>query len=280
MISVFNYQDYREYLQAFMQDKCQHGHGYSVRAFLKKAEIANPSYFKQIVESKRNLTEPTLTRFLQALQLKSAEADYFCALVRFNQAKNSPEKQFQYARMRELAGQVKVRTVGERSFGFYEKWYIPVLRELVCMHPNPNNMAELGRCLQPSVPASEVREAIKRLLDLGFIEKTPLGTYRQMAALLTTGFEVHSMAVRQFNKQMVEHAAQSLDRVPVTQRSVSGVTMAISEATYSQINAELHQMQDRILQLVENDPQADRVYQLNMLLFPVSKKTTKVATLC
>ena len=279
-ISVFSYHDYREYLRAFWEHKSQTSRGFSVRGFLKKAGIANPSFFRQVLESKRNLTEQTLSQFQQALQPPPHEAEYFAALVRFNQAKHNAEKQAQYLHMRELAGQAKVRTVGERSFGFYEKWYIPVLRELLCIHPHPHNMAELGRSLHPPVPTTEVREAVKRLIDLGFIQKTPQGTFQQTDPLLSTGFEVHSMAVRDFNRQMVELAGQSLHNIPVPERNITGVTMAISESTYHQITHELHQMQDRILQLVANDPQADRVYQLNTLLFPVSKKTNPSEAPC
>lgn len=271
MEPIYAYQDFRSYLRDYQEHKQLHGRAFSVRGFLKKAGIGSPSFFSQVLAGERNLTERTLGQFLLALQLPPQEADYFRALVRFTQARSSEEKQFQYARMHEIAGSAKVRTVGESSFGFYEKWYIPVLRELLCLHATPDNAAEIGRSLHPPIGATEVRQATRRLLELGFLIRTPEGKYQQTEPLLSTGFEVHSMAVRQFNKQMVELAAQSLDGVPVPERSVTGVTMAVSAATYRLITEEIRTLQDRILQLVESDPEANRIYQLNVLLFPVSK---------
>ena len=271
MREIYQYLDYREFLKDFQLDRQARNAAFSVRSFLKRADISSPSFFKQVVEGERNLTEHTLGGFLTAMHLKASESDYFRALVHFCQSKTAEEKQVHYNRLRELGTQAKVRIVGEDGYAFYEHWFIPVVRELVCQQPFHGDHAGLARRLRPAITASEAKHAVRTLEQLGFIVKAPDGSYRQADPLLHTGFEVQSLAVRSFNRQMVQLAADALDRVPVTERNVTGVTMSVSPRTYGLITEEIRAFQEKILRLVEKDPEADRVCQMNVMLFPVSQ---------
>jgi len=271
MKPIFEYLDYREYLKDFQLDRQSRSVAFSVRAFLKRAEISSPSFFRQVVDGERNLTDKTLAAFLTAMRLKSSEADYFRSLVHFCQAHTSDEKQLFYRQLREIGTQAKVRIVGEDHYAFYEHWYTPVLRELVCLQAFGNDYTALAKRLRPVITASEARQSMRILTDLGFIAANPDGSWRQTEPLLHTGFEVQSIAVRSFNRQMIQLAAEALDRVPTQERNITGVTMAVSEQTYGLITEEIRAFQDKILRLVEQDPSADRVYQMNVMLFPVSQ---------
>jgi len=271
MLDIYQYLDYRTYLKDFQADRQVRNASFSVRSFLKRAGITSPSFFKQVVDGDRNLTENTLAAFLTAMNLKTAESLYFRTLVHFCQAKTSEEKQLHYEKLRELGSSAKVAVVGEASYAFYEHWYIPVLRELICMAPFHEDYAALAKSLRPSINISEARQAVKTLLQLGFIVDKGKGKFIQAEPLLHTGFEVKSLAVRGFNRQMVQLAAEALDRVPVKDRNITGVTMSVSEKTYGLITEEIRVFQEKILRLVERDPEADRVYQMNVMLFPVSQ---------
>jgi uncharacterized protein (TIGR02147 family) len=74
---------------------------------------------------------------------------------------------------------------------------------------------------------------------------------------------------------MVLLAGESLDRVPMNERNVTGVTMSVSANSYNLITEEIRAFQDKILRLVENDSEADRVCQMNIMLFPVSQAQDK-----
>lgn len=267
---IYQYLDFREFLRDFQRAKQSRNASFSVRAFLKRAGISSPSLFKQVVTGERNLTENTLAAFLGAMHLPPQEADYFRALVHFGQSRTAEEKQIHYERLRELGSHAKVRIVGEDSYAFYKHWYIPVIRELVCQQPFADDYAALAKRLRPAISASEARLAVKTLLQLGFIFSHSDGTWSQKDPLLHTGFEVHSLAVRGFNRQMVQLAGEALDRIPVAERNVTGVTMAVSPRSYEQITEEIRAFQEKILRLVESDPEADRVCQMNIMLFPVS----------
>lgn len=275
MPSVFSYLDYRSFLRDHQAERQLRHPSHSVRAFLQKADISSPSFFRQVVDGKRNLTPATTEKFLKALRLSETETQYFQALVLFTQANSSAEKQLHYARLRTLSARSKVHLVGEDSYRYYEFWYIPVIRELAPLLADSSDYTTMAKLVQPRITAAQAKSAMRLLLELGFLEEDAKGKLRQRNALLSTGFEVQSLAVRAFNRQMVELAANSLDTIPPAERSVSGVTFAASPHTFTLITEELRALQDRILTLVENDPAASRVYQMNLLVIPVSQQLSE-----
>ncbi len=60
--------------------------------FSEKAGISAPSFLFYVISGKRNLTQSTILKISQAIGLSGEEADYFEALVFFNQATSIKEK--------------------------------------------------------------------------------------------------------------------------------------------------------------------------------------------
>jgi uncharacterized protein (TIGR02147 family) len=243
---------------------------FSVRAFLKKAGISSPSFFKQILEKERRLTPAACEKFLNAMSLNHTEADYFRTLVLFNQAKNSQEKQLHYEQLRSLGHKAKVHIVSSSQYDYYQHWYTPVIRELVCMPSFTGDLQKLSRQLKPSVNAREIKKSIILLEKLELIIKKEDGKYYQQDNLLHTGDEVQSLAIRRFNQQMTKLAGESLDRFPLEERNVRGISFSASTETYKKIEAEITRFHDKILTLLEEEQKAEQVFQLNTMLFPLS----------
>lgn len=271
MREIYHYLDYREFLKDFQQDAQERNPAFSARAFLKKAGIGSPSFFRQVVNGERNLTEKTTEAFLLAMRLPEPEALFFRTLVAFGQARTAPDKQLYFEKLRELGVQAKVHIVGSQDYSFYEFWYIPVVREILCQGSWTGDYQALAKRLRPAIGAAEARHAVKVLRQHGFVIENPEGSWSQAHPLLHTGFSVQSLAIRHFNRQMVQLAADSLDTVPVAERNVTGVTLSISPQTYALLTEEIRAFQDRILRMAESGNEADRVYQMNVVLFPVSQ---------
>ena len=78
-------------------------------------------------------------------------------------------------------------------------------------------------------------------------------------------------AIRNFNRQMAQLAEKSLDSVPVNKRHASGITMGISEEGYHVLESEIEAFKERIVNIVNTDDKSEKVYQLNIQLFPLTK---------
>jgi uncharacterized protein (TIGR02147 family) len=274
MKTVYNYLDFRRYLKEFYEDKKSQDKSYSYRVFLNRAGITSPSFLKQIISAERNLTEKAVEKFLIPLKLNKKEAQYFRSLVHFNQAKTNEEKNLHYKSLRDIAKSKKIPVLGEDLFDYYENWYTSALRELLCQHDTSVTDKDLGKMLFPNVSAAKVKASRNLLLKHKLIKKSGK-KYVQTEPLITTGSEVKSMVVREFNKQMIDNAANAIAKLSPQERNIQGVTMGISESTYNLIEEEINRFQSRIMDLIDTDNSPNQVYQLNLQMFPLTQSNSK-----
>ncbi len=272
MLSVFNYLDYRRFLKDFYEYRKAKDNSYSYRVFLNKAGITSPSFLKQIISGDRNLTPSTIEKFLSPLHLNKKEAEFFRTLVHFNQAKTTEERNLHYKTLREFARSKKIPIIGEDAYDYYEFWYTSALREILCMYPISTPDTEIAQKIYPPITAYKVKKAKKCLLDLKMIEKKG-NRYVQTHQLISTGSEVNSMMVREFNGQMLDKAKQALRVLPTSERNIQGITMGISKNTYNLITEEMERFQSRVMDLIGMDSAPDRVYQLNFQLIPLTRES-------
>ena len=76
-------------------------------------------------------------------------------------------------------------------------------------------------------------------------------------------------------KQVAQLAADALDTVPSKERDISGFTFGINEKTFGRLVDEIKLFRERVKGIVSEDEGCDRVYRLNLQLFPLSGKPEK-----
>jgi uncharacterized protein (TIGR02147 family) len=69
----------------------------------------------------------------------------------------------------------------------------------------------------------------------------------------------------------LELAQRALDEFPAPIRPFSYLTLSVSAESFLQIRDILRATRRQILDVVTRDEKVDRLYQLNMQLFPISK---------
>jgi uncharacterized protein (TIGR02147 family) len=275
MTPIFEYIDYRKFLSQYYEEKKSQTGYFSYRYFSQKAGINSPSFLKHVIDGKRNLTRPVAQKFCTALKLTTKESTYFRNLVLFNQAKTSEEKQEYYAVLRSLAGSVKESVLTPDQFDYFSKWYVPVVREMICLRDFGDDFKAIAAAIKPKILPSEAKAAVELLLRLKLVSRQKDGTYRQTSAAVTADSSVISLAVRSFTKTMFDHAKEAIDTVERKERHISGLTMGVSAATYAVLAAEIESFKDRLKMIVNRDQDGNRIYQMNIALFPVSDELDK-----
>lgn len=274
MPSVFDYTDYRRYLQDYYAWAKQNRRGFSHRSFLADAGMAGPTYLKRVMEGHHDLTKVSVPKFAKALQLESVEAEYFDALVGFNQATTPADKDRYFKRLMD-ARPARSQTTLERSqYDYYEHWYNIAIREMLAFLPYRNNAGEFARLLTPPVPPGRVKKAVELLQSLGLLTQGSDGL-RASKALLKTDPSMESLFLPRFHQSMAKLGVEALDRFPKTERYFSGTTVSISQETYEVIIEKIRGLRREILEHVQADPAPKRVYHLNMQLFPLTSGPRK-----
>jgi uncharacterized protein (TIGR02147 family) len=80
------------------------------------------------------------------------------------------------------------------------------------------------------------------------------------------------MQIRQHHKESLKNAANAIDDFPAAVRSLTSLIMSLNDETYPQIEEEVKAFRNRLTLLANTTKKPDRVYQLAIQLFPVSKK--------
>lgn len=273
MPDIFDYQNYREYLRDYYEEKKASDSTFSYQNFSRKAGFASKSFIFNVINGRKNLSRTSVVKICESLKLSKSRAAYFENLVYFNQASNFTERNFYFGKLNAVVpaanrGNV-VRKLRMDQYEFYSKWYHTVIRSLIDLFPEVKDHSQFAGMVYPAITGKQVLKSVELLVRLGLVEKKD-GTYKVNDRILSTGREVESLAVTSFHLECMELAAKALKEVPADRRNVSGLTLGISAKAYDRICEIIHSCQKEILDIAERDTGSDRVYQLNFHLFPVS----------
>ncbi len=271
MKPIFDFLDYRLFLTDYYQFRKAKDDGYTFRAMAKQMGFVSSNYLMLVMQGKRNLGKDSLAKISTGLGLRKKESQYFSYLVFFDQAKSDVEKNYFFALIAAFRSKSQIVNIHTDKFNYYDKWYNPVLREIVKYQSAKLDLKTIAESVSPPILPKEVKKSLKLLQDLELLKVNKSGKMEQTSDLIQTDREVQSLAVRNFHKKMSDLGKASIDNVEPHAREISSITVRISEKGFDQIKKRIQDFREELLQMVKQDRQDDRVYQLNFQLFPVSK---------
>ena len=227
-LSPYGYTDYRSYLKDFYDFRKDGQHGYSYRAFSKAAGFSSPNILKLVIEGKRNISPDATQKFLKALGLKGQMSEYFTTLVRMNQAKTDADKEYYYAILKKLTPQSKRRDLDSDSHQYLSHWLYPVIREMVSLPEFKDDPYWIARRIHGNASVQEISQALQFLIKNGFIEKAEDGSYTSKDNMVLTSDEVKSLAIRNYHRQMLDKAKETLESLPVEERDQASCRRGLS----------------------------------------------------
>ena len=270
MKPVMEYQNFRVYVRDFYTERKDRS-GFTWRDFAREAGYSSPVFLKLVCDGKANLSEVGVERVAAAMGLAGVDLQYFRELVAFNQAKDGAEKKSRFAHLRCLARENNREIIGEDQYDYFESWKNPVLREMAPNMPGATP-AQLASKLAFDAETAGVKKSLNLLQKTGILEKDAAGNFKQGSKAISTGnLEVASLSVREMHRQMGELAVRALDEIPVKERDISGLTMGLSEEAFQRVSMEIEAFRRRIVAIAMEDSRTDKVYRLNMQLFPLTK---------
>lgn len=230
----------------------------------------SPGHFTQIIQGKADISAHLAFKFAQFMKLKKRETEYFELLVRFEQAKGPEEKRRCMEGLSSFA-ESKVKLLSGQQYRLLEKWYFNVIREVLSFHEFRGDFAGLGQMVDPPIKAAEAQEAVEVLESLSLIRKTAEGGYERLDPIISTGYDANAKVLRDFQLAFLDLAKDAVDRFPREKRSISTLTLSLSEDAYKTIEEEMKAFRRKLLTIAKNEEKVDRVMQFNFQIFPLSK---------
>jgi uncharacterized protein (TIGR02147 family) len=271
MKTVTEYKNYREYILDYYKER-KRCSAFTWREFAKVAGFASGSYLKLVCDGKTRLREEGAKKTALAMGLLGYELDYFVLLVRYEEAKTEQEKKKCFEEMQALGEANRVKILGSEMYTYYETWKHSVVRELAVAMPGakPN---EIAKVCKPAISAADVSDSLRFLLKAGLLTRDIKGNYHQTSTSLSTGnLNVVAVAVHSLLRQMGEFALNALDKLPISERHFSGITMGMTAESYKKVVDEIAAFRKRIVSIVSADKKIEKVCRLNMQLFPLTEK--------
>jgi len=215
-------------------------------------------------------------KLVHALELDPRQATYFQALVNYNQSKRSEERDQAWGTIRELRKQVEFASLSQPQHKYFSRWYYPVLRELA-IHPKwDGDFIKLARWLDPQLSTEEARTGVQDLVDWGILAKDSAGKYQATNALIHAE-GVPPVALRQIRREFLQHGVGALDTKTPAQRFSTFSTLAMSEDSYDFALHILEEARRKIIARAAGDTHVEKVYEMVLQVFPLSKLLTEVS---
>jgi len=271
MADLFNYLDYRKYLRDAFTNLKETRPAFSHRLFTRMAGFSSSNYMMLVMQGKRNLSGEGIQKVAKALKFKKGETEFFENLIRFNQATSDTEKNFYYTRISNNRRYAEARPLEKGQFEYYSKWYIPAIREMVLLKNFREDPQWIASKLKPQIAPREAESALKLLLDLNLLVRDETGKLVQKDGHITSGDEVRSLAVTNFQREMIERAAASIEATPADRREIGSITFAVSKEKLSEAKKLIREFRSKLSGFLAEDSDADAVYQFNVQLFNLSK---------
>ena len=273
------YTDYRIYLKDFFEFKkrtlSSRIRAYSYAAFSAAADIKSPNYLKLIIDGQRNLSEDMIKKFSKALQHSKEELLEFRALVRYGQAQDPLERNRCLRALADLRVKHKIKNgkIDADIWDAVPSWVGWVIKALVDQKNISFKEEDLRATMKGRASTDEIRKTLAKLVDSGEIVKDYANNTYVKGHSTANYSEIPVELVRKLQAELIYLGLESLAQDAPSEREFGAFTMALTEKEFEEMKFEIRQLRRNWYNkfgLARETSKGDRVFQLNVQLFPVS----------
>lgn len=270
-LSVFQFLDARAFLREAYRSAKRENPAFSQRHIAQMLKASSSSFFRDVLSGKSGLTPGRVLGFARLFKLSKDETAYFEDLVAYTQAEGAEEKRHALEKLKASSPSGKHALLEAFQMEYFSKWHYAAVRELLRVHDFRGDCAELGRLLNPPISEAEARDAVDLLLRLRLIRKTAHGSYEAVERVVLSGPQISPAQIRPALEGHLDLARRALEAFEPGQRPFHYLTVSASEKSARRIQDLMRAFKQNVLDLVIKDEEVDRLYQVNLQLFPISQ---------
>jgi len=275
-VNIFNYLDYREFLDAIYHWGQDAIGKFSYRQYSQFLGFSLTNIIGLIIQGRRPLTSKAACRVISALNLTGKKRQYFEKLVAYYNARNAFMKEEVFKALLEIKTESLSSEKTKERLAFYSEWYHSAIFEMLAL-PNINyDHIWIAHRLRPRIRPEQVRESFELLESLGLIRfDHNLKKYLRIDHRVTTGDEINSIALIRYHQKFIEIALNAVTSTPSKERDISSITISIPKNLLPDLKSQISAFRKKLLSVSEQSKNVDHVYQLNIQLFPLLNMETK-----
>lgn len=229
-----------EYLRVLLQNelakRCQRNPRYSLRAFAKSLDTSH-TVLSLVLSGKRSISKKLREKIKEELGLAHPE-------------------------------ETPVQQITLDAFAIISDWYHYAILSLLEISESTLDPKWISQRL--GITALEAKLAIERLKRLELIELKN-NRWRQTGVPIRFDNAVSNSTIRNFHKQLLSKAVESLENDPKHLRDFSSMTMAIDPGHLPFAFEEIKKFRRELTQKLEKLGSPKQVYNLTIQIYPISR---------
>lgn len=262
-LDVIDFTDYRSFIADRIRKLKATDRKYSHRYICHQMGISSSGWLADVLAGRQNLKPRQVTPLVAILRLDKREAEIMRALVMLESSESTEMTEAAYAKLQEQRG-FKTEQVDRDRYLYFERWYYPVLRELLMLTPFDGDYEALGERLDPPISALQARKALGVLKRLGLLTPgAPSPVLVKKPA--KTGHWAKLMKV------YGELSQPAMIKYGSTERDFSSLILPLSPEALKQAGEEIAALRKRLLLIAARDRGTPRVYQALFQVFPLTQ---------
>jgi uncharacterized protein (TIGR02147 family) len=270
---VFSFTDYRAFLQTHYSDKKRAQKGWSYGAWAKKLGLKNSTSILKILNGSREAGPEITEKLIQYFNFNEKERRYFEDLISLSKADQDPARKVAIMdRLRRSSPKAQFVLLDDKTFAAISRWWFYGIRQFSKLKAFRFDADWIAGKFRFKVTARDVSSAIKTMSELGLLSIDPETQQILLTGKsLNTSDDVASEALKRFHEEVLALARTSIRAVPVSERQVSGITLAVKAQDLPRMKAFLRKFEDEFMAEFGSAKDTDTVYQLESALFPLTK---------
>lgn len=269
--NIYNYIDFRKYLHDYRTQRCRFDSGFTHYFICHRLGMKNSrSYFNNITRGRKNIGSETVQKMIDLLELTGDEANYFRALVNYDQTRQPGEKKYYFDQVISLNNTPR-KIIDENTYSYFTTWYHPVIRELLETFDFRNDYTMLAQKIDPPISQKQAKESIALLKKLQLIEENSNGVLKPTDRVITTADNVQHHLVEQYQLLLLERAR---DRIVTNKNGhkTNTMTIAVSRDGLDHVLEHMKQFRSTVRSIAHKDEFRDKkVYEVVLHIHTQSK---------
>lgn len=276
--NIFAYNDFKLYLKDFYTYMHNIDKKFSKSFICKELGLPNSrSYFQDVLNGKF-VSHVKVPLFIKLLGLQKEECQFFRTLVNYNQAVDDPQEREMLFEQLISLNHSPHKIMSSIEFSYYKEWFHSVIRAVLYIidFKKDGDYLKLARQIFPPLTESQARTSVNLLLNLGLISQNKSGFLKPTDKIITTGSYAKDELIKQYQLKSLDVAKEAILKNQNQDQRVITKMMTISQNSFNRILKLVEKFNAEITSIVHKDEsEADRVYQMDIVLIPISKRGKK-----
>jgi uncharacterized protein (TIGR02147 family) len=215
--------------------------------------------------------------------LNKAQSEEFKLLVLFNQSEDPADRNYALKKLSEFRVEQKLKhgEIDRKVFDKVPNWIGWIIYALADQDGVSFEVSKLKEALRGKASETEINHSLNLLLASGELVKDPLTGLISKGTPKDVTEEIPPSLIRKLQMQLMYLGLESLYQDPADQREFGSLTLSLTEKEFNDVKFKLRQLRKALHKensIARMETKGQRVYQLNLQLFPVSDASKKPNT--